>query len=162
MNGRSIRISEGIARRFAQEGAGVVVNDLNERGGVRVAGEIGTAGGKAVFVKSDVTHSGQWHDDVPHGDVSVEDAGSAAGDELVTTQGNRSLQHPCGYGSAHAGVKESQTFAVLLDLVKAVRAVLPLILKEQFGRTLTDHNIHDLAEETDDAMFRHVSRFDQT
>ena len=50
----------GIARRFAEEGAGVVVNDLNERSGVRVAGEIATAGGKAVFVKSDVTRSGEW------------------------------------------------------------------------------------------------------
>ena len=60
VTGAASGFGEGIAKRFAQEGAGVVVNDLNERGGVRVAGEISTAGGKAVFVKSDVTHSGEW------------------------------------------------------------------------------------------------------
>jgi len=60
VTGAASGFGEGIAKRFAQEGAGVVVNDLNARGGVRVAGEIGTAGGKAVFVKSDVTRNGEW------------------------------------------------------------------------------------------------------
>lgn len=60
VTGAASGFGEGIAKRFAQEGAGVVVNDLNERGGVRVAGEIATAGGKAVFVKTDVTRSGEW------------------------------------------------------------------------------------------------------
>lgn len=60
VTGAASGFGEGIAKRFAQEGAGVVVNDLNERGGVRVAGEISSAGGKAVFVKSDVTHNGEW------------------------------------------------------------------------------------------------------
>jgi 3-oxoacyl-[acyl-carrier protein] reductase len=60
VTGAASGFGAGIAKRFAQEGAGVVVNDLNERDGVRVAGEIATAGGKAVFVKSDVTRSGEW------------------------------------------------------------------------------------------------------
>jgi 3-oxoacyl-[acyl-carrier protein] reductase len=51
---------EGIAKRFAQEGAGVVVADINERGGQRVAGEISTAGGRAVFVRADVTRGPDW------------------------------------------------------------------------------------------------------
>lgn len=50
----------GIARRFAQEGAGVVVNDINDKGGQRVAGEITQAGGKAVFVHADVTRAADW------------------------------------------------------------------------------------------------------
>ena len=49
VTGAASGFGEGIAKRFAQEGAGVVVNDLNDRGGVRVAGEIATAGGKAVL-----------------------------------------------------------------------------------------------------------------
>jgi len=50
----------GIAKRFALEGAGVVVNDINDAGGNRVAGEITHAGGKAVFVHADVTRAADW------------------------------------------------------------------------------------------------------
>ena len=45
----------GIARRFAQEGAKVIVNDINAQGGERVAREVG---GK--FVLGDVTKGGDW------------------------------------------------------------------------------------------------------
>ena len=45
---------EGIARRFAAEGAAVVVNDINEAGGRRVAGVIAEQGGRALFVHADV------------------------------------------------------------------------------------------------------------
>ncbi|HKF72087.1 MAG TPA: glucose 1-dehydrogenase [Stellaceae bacterium] len=47
---------EGIAKRFAEEGARVAVNDIDERGGARVAAEIEQAHGQgsALFVKADV------------------------------------------------------------------------------------------------------------
>jgi 3-oxoacyl-[acyl-carrier protein] reductase len=45
----------GIAKRFAEEGARVVVNDINVQSGERVAREVG---GK--FVRADVTKSGDW------------------------------------------------------------------------------------------------------
>jgi len=45
---------EGIARRFAEEGAKVVVNDVNEANAKRVADEIVRQGGKAIPVKADV------------------------------------------------------------------------------------------------------------
>ena len=41
-------IGEGIAKRLAQEGARVVVNDVNAEGGQRVSAEIVAAGGQAV------------------------------------------------------------------------------------------------------------------
>ena len=44
----------GIAKRFAEEGAKVVVNDIAEADGERVVAEIGRAGGEAVFVQADV------------------------------------------------------------------------------------------------------------
>ena len=50
----------GIARRFAEEGAGIVVADINDTAGQRVAGEISTSGGKAVFVHADVTRGQDW------------------------------------------------------------------------------------------------------
>jgi len=60
VTGAASGFGAGIAKRFAQEGAGVVVSDLNETGGARVAGEISTAGGKGVFVRTDVTRSADW------------------------------------------------------------------------------------------------------
>ncbi len=45
---------EGMARRFAAEGAAVVVNDINEAGGRRVADTIVNRGGRAIFVAADV------------------------------------------------------------------------------------------------------------
>jgi 3-oxoacyl-[acyl-carrier protein] reductase len=60
VTGAGSGFGEGIAKRFAQEGAGVVVNDINDSGGQRVAGEISSAGGKAVYVKGDVTRAADW------------------------------------------------------------------------------------------------------
>ncbi len=60
VTGAGSGFGEGIAKRFAQEGAGVVVADINATAGQRVAGEISTAGGKAVFVHADVTRSQDW------------------------------------------------------------------------------------------------------
>jgi 3-oxoacyl-[acyl-carrier protein] reductase len=47
---------EGIAKRFAEEGAKLVVNDIDDRGGERVAAEIGKAQGQgsALYVRADV------------------------------------------------------------------------------------------------------------
>jgi 3-oxoacyl-[acyl-carrier protein] reductase len=45
----------GIARRFAEEGAKVMVADIDARGGERVAKEIG-----GLFVQADVTRSDDW------------------------------------------------------------------------------------------------------
>lgn len=50
----------GIAKRFALEGAKVIVNDINAAGGEKVAGEISASGGKAVFAKGDVTSGADW------------------------------------------------------------------------------------------------------
>lgn len=50
---------EGIARRFAAEGAAVAIGDLNMAGAERVAGDIAKAGGKAVAVAVDVSNAGQ-------------------------------------------------------------------------------------------------------
>jgi len=51
---------EGICKRFAQEGAKVVVNDINVAGGERVAQEIQGSGGHAIFVKADVAKDADW------------------------------------------------------------------------------------------------------
>ena len=48
---------EGIAKRFAKEGAKVVVADINQDGGQRVVDEIKSDGGTASFVLADVAEA---------------------------------------------------------------------------------------------------------
>lgn len=52
-------IGEGIARRLAEEGASVVVNDINADLGEKVAADIRAHGGKASFFAADVTQGPQ-------------------------------------------------------------------------------------------------------
>lgn len=57
VTGAASGFGEGIARRFAEEGARVVVADLNTRSAERVAGEIGAA---AVAVTTDVSQKSEF------------------------------------------------------------------------------------------------------
>ncbi len=54
ITGAGSGFGEGMARRFAAEGAAVVVNDINREGGQRVADAIAKAGGRAQFVYADI------------------------------------------------------------------------------------------------------------
>jgi 3-oxoacyl-[acyl-carrier protein] reductase len=54
VTGSGSGFGEGIAKACAREGAAVVVSDINEIGGQRVAGEISDAGGTVSFCKADV------------------------------------------------------------------------------------------------------------
>ena len=54
VTGGGAGFGEGIARRFAEEGAKVVVNDIAADDGERVAAVIRQAGGEALFCKADV------------------------------------------------------------------------------------------------------------
>lgn len=55
MTGASSGIGEGIAKMFAHEGATVICGSTNQEKGNKVVSEIVAAGGKAEFVKTDVS-----------------------------------------------------------------------------------------------------------
>lgn len=60
VTGAGSGFGEGIAKRFCQEGGRVVVADINETGGRRVADEIAGSGGQARFVRADVSRDADW------------------------------------------------------------------------------------------------------
>jgi 3-oxoacyl-[acyl-carrier protein] reductase len=60
VTGAGSGFGEGIASRFGQEGARVLVNDINADAGERVAEAIRKAGGSAQFVQADVTRDADW------------------------------------------------------------------------------------------------------
>jgi 3-oxoacyl-[acyl-carrier protein] reductase len=60
VTGAGSGFGEGIARRFAAEGCSVIVADINDEGGKRVAGEIAASGGRTKFVHADVTKDADW------------------------------------------------------------------------------------------------------
>jgi 3-oxoacyl-[acyl-carrier protein] reductase len=60
VTGAGSGFGEGIAKRFAQEGCKILVNDINVEGGERVAKEINSSGAKAVFFKADVAKDAEW------------------------------------------------------------------------------------------------------
>jgi 3-oxoacyl-[acyl-carrier protein] reductase len=55
VTGAGSGFGEGIAKRFAAEGCGVIVNDINAAGAARVVADIVAAGGKAEAAVADVT-----------------------------------------------------------------------------------------------------------
>ena len=60
VTGAGSGFGEGIAKRFAEEGARVIVADFNDEGGKRVADEIAAKGQQARFVHCDVTRDSDW------------------------------------------------------------------------------------------------------
>ena len=60
ITGAASGFGAGIARRFAEEGARVLANDIDAAGGERVAREIRDAGGSAELVLGDVTRDADW------------------------------------------------------------------------------------------------------
>ncbi len=59
ITGAGMGIGRGVARRFAREGASVVVAEINAEAGQRTADELAGLGGHGTFVHADVGHQEQ-------------------------------------------------------------------------------------------------------
>jgi 3(or 17)beta-hydroxysteroid dehydrogenase len=76
VTGGGAGLGEATAKRFAEEGARVVVTDINQAGVERVASEINAAGGDATAYVQDVTDEALWDELVDkivtsHGQLNV-------------------------------------------------------------------------------------------
>lgn len=60
ISGAASGIGKATAMLLAKEGASVVIGDLKEEDGQKAVAEIGAAGGKALFVKLDVSKEADW------------------------------------------------------------------------------------------------------
>ena len=65
VTGSASGIGAATARRFASEGAAVLVTDIQDQAGAQIAGEINANGGRAVYVHLDVTSEAEWEAAVP-------------------------------------------------------------------------------------------------
>ena len=130
ITGAASGFGEGIAVRFAQEGATVVVNDINAAGSERVAAAICRSGGKAIFCAGDVAVDAdvaalvrRTTDAFGRIDVMVNNAG--------TTHRNRPMLE----------VSESEfdrIFAVnVKSLFLAARHVVPVMRRQNGGAFIT-------------------------
>ena len=84
VTGAASGFGEGIAKRYAEEGAKVVVADLNDDAGARVVSEIEKVGGAATYVYADVSNGEAVKAAVAHAestygglDIMVNNAGWA-------------------------------------------------------------------------------------
>jgi len=90
VTGGASGIGRGCAERLAEEGAIVVITDVQEEMGAETVSNIDSAGGKAEFMSHDVTDESQWQQVIEaiksaHGrlDILVNNAGIAIGGSIV-------------------------------------------------------------------------------
>jgi NAD(P)-dependent dehydrogenase (short-subunit alcohol dehydrogenase family) len=91
VTGGASGIGRGCAEKLAAEGATVVLTDLQDPKGVEAAAAIQKAGGKAEYLRHDVTDEGAWENVIghirsKHGrlDILVNNAGIAVNAPVVT------------------------------------------------------------------------------
>jgi len=100
-------IGRAIALRFAGEGASVVIAEIDEGAGQAVAQEVTSAGGKALFVKTDVTQEAQVKAVIDravaafgHLDILVNNAGIGRGDWHAVIDVNlNGVYYGCRHGA---------------------------------------------------------------
>jgi len=100
-------IGRAIALRFAGEGASVVIAEIDQAAGRAVAEEITSAGGKALFMKTDVTQEEQVKEAIGRAvaafgrlDVLVNNAGILRGDWHAVVDVNlNGIYYGCRHGA---------------------------------------------------------------
>jgi len=121
-------IGEGIARRFAEEGATVIINGRRAEQAKRVAAEIRKAGGKAV---------------VAVGDLSDDDATARVVEIAQTELGGIDILVNNAAGGEHQNdmttppVNWAEAYNInVLSMVRLIQRLLPLMQEQGWGRII--------------------------
>lgn len=121
-------IGEGIAKRFAQEGAKVIINGRRAREAERVASEIRKAGGQALAAAGDVT----LDEDVAR---IVKLAQSELGGIDILVNNAASGAHQDDMETPAAGWLDSYN-ANVLSMVRLIQQLLPAMQARGWGRII--------------------------
>ena len=128
ITGAASGIGRATAEAFARAGARIVLGDINEEGGEAVAGAIAVQGGKAQFIRVDVTDPGS---------IEAFRAGALAGGnvDIVSTV--------AGWGRTEPFVQNTPEFwKKLIDLnfvgtIMVTRAFLDPMMERRSGKIVT-------------------------
>ena len=88
VTGAAMGIGGEDARLFTKEGAKVVIADIKETEGKKVAEDIKNDGGEAVFIKLDVTKEGDWKELMDTVPESVSDIGQLPNQNIIERMQN--------------------------------------------------------------------------
>lgn len=121
-------IGEGIAKRFAQEGATVIINGRREAEAERVAEEIQMAGGKALVAAGDLSKD----EDVAR-IVGLAQAELGGVDILVNNAAGGGHQNDMGTPAA----EWLETYNInVLSIVRLIQQLLPPMQEQGWGRII--------------------------
>jgi len=138
ITGSTKGIGRGMARRFATEGASVVICGRSEKEGKKVAREIGNSGHSAIFVKTDVCSE----DDVENlMELTIKEYGKI--DILVNNAGAKGFDGPFYEMSLEMWKMKIDTD--LTSVFLCSRAAAKRMIKQKAGRIINIGSIYSLA-----------------
>jgi NAD(P)-dependent dehydrogenase (short-subunit alcohol dehydrogenase family) len=149
ISGAASGLGEAQASLFAQEGAQVVVADLQEELGRAVAARIASAGGSAMFIRLDVTSSGSW--------ASAVRAAVATYGKLTTLVNNAGIFHP---GGVEAESEEGWSRMIAINQTGpflGMKAAVPELLKTGNAAIVNISSLYGLVG-SPDAISYHASK----
>lgn len=136
ITGAASGIGRATALRFAREGAAVVVADINQVGGAACAEEIRAAGGKAIFVETDVRDEPDLRRMV---DAALENYGG------LDILHNNAFWNAPGAAQDITEADWQATVAVTLTAVwQGSKLAIPHLLESRSGVILNTASVHSI------------------
>lgn len=132
VTGSANGMGRGIARRFAEEGCDLIINDLSLDAAERVAGEIRSLGRRAIAVKADITNSDEVENMTQ---AAVKEFGKI--DILVNNAGG--VPGTAGRGNSDNITSEEWDRVVDLNLTGpflVTMSVLPVMKRNNYGKII--------------------------
>lgn len=146
ITGAASGIGRATAQRFASDGAAVVIADINRAGGQACAREITAAGGRALFVETDVSRESDLQ---------------AMIDAALQTYGRLDILHNNAFWNAAGAAADitAQDWQATLDVTltavwQASKLAIPHLLKSPAGVILNTASVHSIVGLTGSAAYQ--------